>query len=422
MGLKSLIERLLPYRVYLALVSPYHYARTFLAALLAGFPARSMTVIGINGTKGKSTTADMLFAILKEAGRPTALVSTIRFAYGEDSEPNRFKMTMPGHGFIQKFLGKAKARGATHAVVELTTEGARQHRHAFLYMDALLMMNVQKEHIESHGSFEKYVAMKWEIAHALERSPKKGRAIVACTDDAENAHFVEANVPTRIPFSLSELRDVKSDECSVSFTYDKTPFTLPLPGIFNAVNALGAIKTAEHLGISREACVEALRALPQVRGRVERIERGQDFSAVVDYAHTPDSLRALYGAFPKARKICVLGNTGGGRDAWKRPEMGRIADESCDEVILTDEDPYDEDPRQIVEAMAKGMERAPTIIMNRREAIREALSRARTGDAVLISGKGTDPYLMRAHGEKEPWSDAAVVGEELDKLLKERVS
>ena len=152
---------------------------------------------------------------------------------------------------------------------------------------------------------------------------------------------------------------------------------------------------------------------------MERIEAGQNFIAVVDYAHTPDSLAALYGAFPNRRKICVLGNTGGGRDTWKRPEMGRIADETCAEVILTNEDPYDEDPSAIVAAMATGMRRTPSIIMDRREAIRHALRAARPGDAVLISGKGTDPFIMGPKGSKQSWSDAAVVREELERLLAE---
>jgi UDP-N-acetylmuramoyl-L-alanyl-D-glutamate--2,6-diaminopimelate ligase len=142
----------------------------------------------------------------------------------------------------------------------------------------------------------------------------------------------------------------------------------------------------------------------------------------VDYAHTPDSLSALYSAFPNQRKICVLGNTGGGRDTWKRPEMGRIADEACTKVILTNEDPYDEDPRAIVEDMVRGMssegkDAKLQIIMDRREAIRHALAVAREGDAVLISGKGTDPFIMGANGLKESWSDAQVVREELERLL-----
>ena len=126
---------------------------------------------------------------------------------------------------------------------------------------------------------------------------------------------------------------------------------------------------------------------------------------------------ALYSAFPNQRKICVLGNTGGGRDTWKRPEMGRIADEICEKVILTNEDPYDEDPRAIIDAMAQGMKRTPEIIMDRREAIRAALRAAQPGDAVLVSGKGTDPFIMGARGTKIPWSDADVVREELERLL-----
>ena len=150
---------------------------------------------------------------------------------------------------------------------------------------------------------------------------------------------------------------------------------------------------------------------------MERIDAGQDFLAVVDYAHTPDSLQALYDAFPNRRKICVLGNTGGGRDTWKRPEMGAIADAECESVILTNEDPYDENPENIVNAMASGMKRKPRIVMDRRDAIREALSLAKAGDVVLISGKGADPYIMGPHGTKTPWSDATVVREELEKLL-----
>jgi hypothetical protein len=135
---------------------------------------------------------------------------------------------------------------------------------------------------------------------------------------------------------------------------------------------------------------------------------------------TLDSLRALYSAYPNKRKICVLGNTGGGRDRWKRPEMGAIADETCAEVILTNEDPYDENPRAIVEEMAAGMKRAPRIIMNRREAIAEALALASKDDVVLVSGKGTDPYIMEANGTRTPWSDAAVVREELKRLIIKR--
>jgi UDP-N-acetylmuramoyl-L-alanyl-D-glutamate--2,6-diaminopimelate ligase len=395
----------------------YHYLLQLVSAVLSGFPARTMVVIGIGGTKGKSTVSEMVFAILREAGYTPALVGTIRFAVGDASEPNRMKMTMPGRGFIQRFLARAKRSGATHAVVELTTEGARQYRHLHLFLDVLVMTNVQREHIESHGSFEKYVERKWDIVRELERSPKQERTMITNTDDEWNASFVQAKVPHVLPYSINDIPDVALHERSASFTYNGSQVTLPLPGVFNAVNALAALKVAEALKIPTGTAIRALEKLTLVRGRVEHISEGQSFDVVVDYAHTPDSLRALYGAYSNRRKIGILGNTGGGRDGWKRPEMGRIADELCDEVILTNEDPYDEDPRAIVDAMAAGMKREPLIVMDRREAIRTALTHARPGDVVLISGKGTDPYIMGPRGSRMPWDDATVVREELHRLL-----
>lgn len=380
---------------------PYHFALQLVSAVLAGFPARGMVVIGVTGTKGKSTVTEMLYAILVHAGHKTALASTIRFVTPKMTERNLFKMTMQGRGFIQRFLARARADGATHVVVEITSEGARQFRHRFLSLDALVVTNIHPEHIESHGSFEAYVAAKREIVRELERSEKRPRILVANTDFPETKKFLESTVEVKIPFSEKELN---------------LP-TVPLAGNFNRVNALAALKLSVALGVPEAVAREALATLPSVRGRTEEISLGQDFRVVVDYAHTTESLEALYGAYP-GRKICVLGNTGGGRDQWKRPKMGAVADSMCETVILTDEDPYDEDPQAIIDAMAQNMVTPPTMILDRRAAIRQALVLAKPGDAVLISGKGTDPYIMGPNGKKTPWDDATVVREELATLLK----
>jgi len=401
------------------LLTPYHYAFAASAALRHRFPSKKLAVIGVTGTKGKSSVAEMLYTILTAAGYETALASTIHFVIGKNSRPNLFKMTLPGRGFIQGFLAEARQKGCTHAIVEITSEAALQYRHLGLDLDALIFTNLQKEHLESHGSIENYFRAKFKIGRALAHSPKRPRIIVANADDAYGAAFLALSVEKRIPFSLTDVQDTRVSEDGVSFLYNGVPFSIPQPGNFSLMNALAALKTAEAFGVPLRTCAEALAGLLRISGRAERVEAGQNFIAIVDYAHTPDSLRALYDAFPKQRKICVLGNTGGGRDTWKRPEMGRLADEACEKVILTNEDPYDEDPREIVEAMAGGMKRAPEIIMDRREAIRAALRAARPGDAVLITGKGTDPFIMSAHGTRIPWSDARVVREELERLLKE---
>ncbi len=408
------LKKILPASLVTPLLPAYHRVMAFLLAASYGFPAKHMTVIGVTGTKGKSSVSDMLFTVLHHAGYPAAVAGTIRFAIKDTSEPNLFKMTMPGRGFIHAFLARARAQGATHAVVEITSESVRQHRHRYLYLNGLVFTNLQKEHIESHGSFENYAAAKLEIGKELARSPKRPRAMIANTDDAHSTPYLALPVEETFPFSFADVSDVVHGPGTIAFTYDGVAFTLKLPGSFSVMNALAVIRAARFLGVPLQTIAEGLAALERIPGRTERIEEGQDFQAIVDYAHTPDSLKALYEAYP-TRRICVLGNTGGGRDTWKRPEMGKIAETYCDEVILTNEDPYEEDPRAIVDAMADAMTKKPLIIMDRREAIAHALSLARTGDAVLITGKGTDPYIMEANDTRTPWSDAQVVREELKK-------
>jgi len=322
---------------------------------------------------------------------------------------------MPGRGFIQEFLSRAKKAGARFAVLEISSESTLQFRHLFLYQNALVFTNLQKEHIESHGSFEKYAEAKLKIGQELERSLKRPRAIIANADDVHSAPYLALHLENKLPFSYAEASNVALGAGIASFTYKEVRFTLSIPGSHNIMNALAVIKAAHFVGVPLLTIAEALAQIERIPGRTERIEAGQDFQAIVDYAHTPDSLSAIYAAYP-GRKICVLGNTGGGRDTWKRPEMGKIADQNCTDVILTNEDPYDEDPEAIVREMAKGMKRVPTTILDRREAIAHALSLAKFGDAVLITGKGTDPFIMGAAGSKIPWSDAQVVLEELQKI------
>src|SRR5690242_11275536 len=195
-------------RVRQTLLLPYHYAWALGSALWYGRPARRMIVIGITGTKGKSTVAEMLHAILEESGKKTALASTIRFSIGGQSRPNLYKMTLPGRGFIQQFLAEALHAGATHAVVEITSEAALQYRHLGLALDALIFTNLQKEHIERHGSFENYFRAKFAIGEALVRSPKRPRTIVANADDARGAAFLALPVEQQIPVHLALATDI----------------------------------------------------------------------------------------------------------------------------------------------------------------------------------------------------------------------
>jgi len=421
--LLSLLRAIIPKRVFVFLQPHYHSLLAILGAVRYGFPSRHLHVIGITGTKGKSTVAELVNAILKEAGHTTTLTSTIHFEIAGETERNLHKMSMPGRFFMQRVLRRAVDAGCTHAVLEMTSEGAKLNRHKHIALDALIFTNLSPEHIESHGSFEAYRDAKLRLRDALIASPKQKKVVVSNKDDEHGALFME--VPDDIerrPFSLKQAEPHASNERGVLLTFEGVSIHSPLPGTFNTYNILAAAQLARALGISVETIKRAVEKLATVKGRVERVEEGQQFTAIVDYAHTGDSLEKLYQTFKDERKLCVLGNCGGGRDTWKRPEMAKIAETYCEEVILTNEDPYDEDPESIVNDMVSGMkEKKPTIIMDRRLAIRYALTKARKGDVVLVTGKGTDPYIMEAHNKKIPWSDEEVVREELQRIVKQEV-
>ncbi len=418
---KKIVRFFVPEWIVQKLLPLYHYTLALAGAVLYRFPSRTLTVIGITGTKGKSSVAEMLNAIFEHAGYTTALSSTIRFKIGADSKANKYKMTMPGRFFMQSFLRKAVRKKCAVAILEMTSEGVKQSRHRFLNLDALIFTNLAPEHIESHGSFEKYRDAKYLIGKvALEKSSKRPRTIVANADDEHATEFLTLNVERAIPFSLGETQEWQSDESGTEVVFDGVRIRSNLSGAFTARNMLAAASCAAAFGVPTQTIREGLESCTLIPGRVEHINAGQSFDVVVDYAHTIDSLEALYGAFPNKRKICVLGNTGGGRDTWKRPEMAKVAEAHCEYVILTDEDPYDEDPEKIVSEMAAGMQKKePEVIMDRRLAIRRAITLANLGkgDTVLITGKGTDPFIMRASGAREEWSDARVAREELSRII-----
>lgn len=401
--------------------SLYHLCLALSGAVLCGWPSRRMNVIGVTGTKGKSSTTEMISAIFEEAGIETAVLNSIRIKIGAESQRNEMRMSMPGRFYIQHFLLKALKKGCRVSIIEMTSEGARQHRERGISMDALVFTNLAPEHIESHGSYQAYEDAKFKLGVQLARSRKRPRIMVANADDEHSKRYLALPVEKSLPFSISADATHSSDERGGHFTFEGEDIAIHLPGTFSLENALAAATVTHAFGIPVATIRTALAKITTIPGRAERIEAGQDFDVVVDYAHTPDSLKALYEAYSSKRKICVMGATGGGRDKWKRPVMGKMASDYCDVIILTNEDPYDEDPRKIVDGLASGMEKKPEIVMDRRQAIAYGISLAQTGDAVLITGKGTDPNIAGPRGTKLVWSDAQVAREEIEKASQQRV-
>jgi UDP-N-acetylmuramyl-tripeptide synthetase len=427
------IKKLIPSSLFQTLQPVYHYGLALAGAIRYGFPSKKIKIVGITGTKGKTSTTELVNSILEQAGYKTALGGTLRFKIGSKTSRNMFKMSMPGRFFMQKFIHDAVVAHCDWIVLEMTSEGVKQFRHKWIDLDALIVTNVSPEHIESHGSFEKYLDAKLELARSLARSSKTRRILITNKDDEHAPKFImNAKNVESFPFSLADAGTYSTDENGVRFIFREKPISSPLHGIFNIQNILAAGVFAESIGISPETVSKAVSKLSLIRGRVEYVTLPsenpksvtQNFDVIVDYAHTIDSLTKLYETFPNNKKICVLGNTGGGRDTWKRKGMAEVADTHCDHIILTNEDPYDEDPMKIINDMKVGISKKPLeIIMDRRKAINTALrmankeSRDEKRVTVLISGKGTDPYIMEANGKKTPWDDADVVREELEKIL-----
>ncbi|TSC68701.1 MAG: hypothetical protein G01um101456_529 [Parcubacteria group bacterium Gr01-1014_56] len=412
--MKQFLRSLLPSPI----LDLYHYLLATLGALVYWFPSKKLFMIAVTGTKGKSSVVELVRSILMEAGYTVATASTIRFTIGNESERNLFKMTMPGRFFLQQFLRKAVKAGCTHAVIEMTSEGAKQFRHKGVELDALVFTNLSPEHIESHGGLENYVAAKLSLAKHLEQSPKRPRYIIANADDEYGKQFLDTAVEHKVPFSLKDAEPYSTDDLGVRFVFKKGElFSVPLPGLFNLKNILAALALGEALNIPLNVMKHALERHAPIAGRAERINLNQPFLVVVDYAHTADSLRALYETYKERPIVALFGSTGGGRDRGKRPAMGKVADEYASAIVLTNEDPYDEDPQKIIDEVASGIKtRSPKVVMDRRAAIKEALSLAKPGWAVLITGKGTDPYIMGPGGTKQEWSDKKVAEEELKKL------
>jgi len=399
--MKELIKKFIPP----FLLSLYHLSLAFLGAVLYGFPSRKLKVIGVTGTNGKTTVVSLTTGILERAGFKVASLSSIKFKIGNKEKPNTLKMTMPGRFKLQRFLGRAARVGCQYLILEITSEGIKQHRHRFIDFEVAVFTNLTPEHIEAHGGFENYKAAKGKLFEAA-------KEVHVINADDENAdYFLRFGAKKKYTYGW-EKGDVSTKNAK---------FELPLMAEFNVYNALAAICVGLSQGISLEVCQKALEKAEGVPGRMEEVI-SQPFRVIVDYAFTPSALEKVYQTLkPKEGNMtAVLGACGGGRDKWKRKVLGGIAAKYCNEIIVTNEDPYDEDPMEIINQVAEGAGKIAKKIPDRRKAIREALESAQSGDVIVVTGKGCETWIVEARGKKIPWDDRKVVKEEYEKIRNSR--
>jgi len=398
---KKFLRKIVPKSIF----DFYHFILAFLGDLIYKFPSKTIKIIGITGTNGKTTTAEMIAKIFEMAGYKIALLDSVRFKISQKEEINTLRMTMPGRFFIQRFLRKAVNSGCQYAILEVTSEGIKQHRHKFIKFDVAVFTNLAPEHIESHGSFEKYREAKGKLFRAT-----KNIHIINIDDENAN-YFLKFPAKKKITFGLE-----KGD-----FNLKDTNLKVQILGQFNLYNALTAFSVAKTFGIDEKIIKEALEKFEGVPGRMEEVI-SKPFKVIVDYAFTPNALEKVYQALGlkfkvrSSKLICVLGACGGGRDKWKRPVLGKLAAKYCDEIIITNEDPYDEDPMEIINQVAEGAGQKAKKILDRREAIIKALKLSGKDDIVVITGKGCEPSICLADGKKIPWDDRKIAKEEFYKI------
>ena len=433
---KKLLRNIVPEPLLLQ----YHRLLATLASWRYGRPSRRMVIIGVTGTKGKTSTVNYIWSVLRAGGEQVGVISTANIRIGDEERLNSYHMTMPGRFELQRLLREMVDAGCSYCVVETTSEGIKQYRHAGVAYDVGVFTNLSPEHLSSHGgSFERYKRTKGRMFAALNRRPKRIQGgvvskVAIINQDSDHAdYFSSFQVDKRYTFAVNEPADyqarrIQHDDDNVAFQLGRRRYRLAIQGTFNVYNALPAIIIGEHFGLDDRSIKQGLSDLRTIPGRMERIDEGQDFTVLVDYAHEPESMQWLLDTAAtrqhseQTRIILLLGAEGGGRDRSKRPIMGRQAAEQADYVVVSNVDPYEDDPTEIARdiataAVETGKQEGQDlfVIEDRRHGIRKALQLANPGDMVLITGKGSEQSIV-VDGVSSPWDDRTIVIEELEQL------
>ena len=412
MGIKEKIP------FYDSLVIPYHVGKAALFGAAKGFPGKRMTVIGITGTNGKTTTSFMVWKMLNQAGRKAGVMTTVGWGVDEIHEQMEH-MTTVDVKLLNERIKKIADAGAEYLVLEITSHALSQHRDLGIPIDVAVMTNVTHEHLDYHKTFERYRDAKRKLF-------KKAKFGIVNADDPSAGYFVsdvEKHMTYGIKYGDLKAEKIKLRPDGVEYvTSDGLKIKTQIAGQFNVSNSLACVAVGRRLGLKDQEIADGIFALTEVEGRMVKIDEGQAFTAIMDYAHTPDAFEKLLPDMKKAtegRLIVMFGSAGGRRDPSKRKPMGVIAGKYADIVILTEEDDRDTPGEEILEMIAEGARESGKKdgkdlikILDRPTAILEACKMAKKGDTVMFLGKGNEKTIERAHG-----ADAYYELDEIKKAL-----
>lgn len=392
-----LVERFVDVDVPQARVAAGRPAMAAAAGALYGHPSRHLRVVGVTGTNGKTTTTYLLQSVLAAHGWPTTVIGTLTGEHTTPESPD-----------LQRRLDAWRQAGGAAVAMEVSSEALAQHRVDAVSFAAAVFTNLSPEHLNFHGDVESYFAAKASLF-----SPGRAAVGVVNADDPFGRRLLAEPAIEMVPWSMAEAGHLQTTATGSTFTWEGHPVVLPLAGRFNAANAVAAAATARHLGVPAPTVAAGLSATPPIPGRFERVEAGQPFAVVVDFAHTPVALEHLLEAARQLagdHRLIVVFGCGGDRDRAKRPLMGAVAARAADVVIVTADNPRHEDPAAIAAEVVAGAPGALTVELDRRRALARALDQAGPGDVVVVAGKGHESGQTRA-GTTVPFDDRAVVRE-----------
>jgi UDP-N-acetylmuramoyl-L-alanyl-D-glutamate--2,6-diaminopimelate ligase len=420
MSFRKIVKKFIPTGLFQRIEPFGHLIEAFCFNLINGFPGRGLKVIGVTGTNGKTSTTFLIHRMLHESGYKVGIMSTVGYGAGNDINPQIHHMTNVSVPELMQRLKWMKKQGVEWLILETTSHALAQNRVWGVPYSVAVMTNVTHEHLDYHKTFERYRDAKRKL-FKLTNKNKKGMRLGVINAEDPSAELFSSDIKNPLTYGMDradlKATDVKLAPSGVSYKLDYAgkayKISCRLPGSFNVYNSLAAVGVGIKLGLSPEQIEKGIAALEGVEGRMTRIDEGQDFDVIVDFAHTPDSFEKLFKDLkPVVKgKLIVLFGSAGRRDEAKRAVQGELAGKYCDEVIITEEDDRDIDGIEIMNQIAEGAERAGKVrekdlflVHDRIEAINFAMKRAKKGDTVMLLGKGHEKTIERADGE-HPWDE-----------------
>lgn len=412
MSFRSTVKKVIPRKTFKK-IEPYgHWAEALLEQTAFGYPGRGLKIIGVTGTDGKTTTCTLITQMLRHSGKKVAMMTTISVDYGDGKgeRPNPSRMTTLGSLQLVKQLKKIKQAGAEWLVLETTSQAMAQHRVAGVPYTVAVMTNISHEHLDYHGTFERYRDAK-KMLFTQTNANKQGLQVGVINAEDPSAELFAAAVKNPILYGVKkgDLRAAGLKLTPSGSTYtakindDTYRITCHLPGSFNVYNSLATVAVGRVIGLTKQQIEQGIASLGGVEGRMTRVDEGQDFEVIVDYAHTPESFEKIFKEvkpLATGRLIAVFGSAGR-RDEAKRAEQGLVAGKYCDIVIATEEDDRDMDGQAILEQIASGAikagktkDKSLLLVHQREAAVQKAIGLAKKGDIVLLLGKGHEKSIL----------------------------